>query len=453
MEYELLPNLRLPEGWTTVRLGEIATKLRSGATPKGGSRSYLPYRSKYRLIRSQNVHDHYFDDSGLANISDDQARDLAGAELEENDVLLNITGDGVTFGRVCIVPKRVLPACVNQHVMLIRLDKTRCLPEYLLAWLTLPQTKKYIESFNSGGSRRAITKGHVESFVVPLPPLLEQKAIAELVSVLNRRIELLHETNKTLESIAQAIFKSWFIDFDPVHAKAEGREPDGMDAATAALFPSEFEESELGQVPKGWWVMTLGEALEVNPRRELPKGVEAPYLDMANTPTAGHRPLQIMQRVAGSGVKFVNGDTLLAKITPSLENGKTAYVDFLQDGEVGWGSTEFIVLRPKPPLPPFFGYLLARHPAFRAFATQAMSGTSGRQRVEVSRLVQYRIVVPDAAVAEAFGRLIEPMRARIAAADEQAQTLAELRDTLLPRLISGKLRIPEAQEAVEEALS
>jgi len=171
MRFDTSLRQHLPSGWSVVRLGDIAVKIRSGATPKGGSASYLPERSKYVLIRSQNVFDHHFDSSGLANLSDEQVREVLGAEVQAGDVLLNITGDGVTFGRSCVAPSEILPACVNQHVMLIRLDHTRCLPEYLVSWLALPETKAYVESFNAGGSRRAITKAHIESFAVPLPPL------------------------------------------------------------------------------------------------------------------------------------------------------------------------------------------------------------------------------------------------------------------------------------------
>ncbi|MDT4862702.1 hypothetical protein FQZ97_973710 [compost metagenome] len=151
----------------------------------------------------------------------------------------------------------------------------------------------------------------------------------------------------------------------------------------------------------------------------------------------------VIGREMGSGTKFVNGDTLLARITPCLENGKTAYVDFLDVDQVGWGSTEFVVLRPKAPLPPYHGYLLARHSAFRDHAIQSMSGTSGRQRIQNDVLGRYPLVVPTAEVAGAFAQVVERAQQKIAANQVQAQTLTQLRDTLLPRLISGQLRLPK----------
>jgi len=285
---------------------------------------------------------------------------------------------------------------------------------------------------------------------LPLPPLAIQREVAEVLSQLDNRITLLRETSATLEAIAQALFKSWFVDFDPVRAKQEGRAPEGMDEATAALFPDGFEESELGLVPRGWRVGSLAEAYVINPQRKLKKGALAAYLDMASVPTAGHCAESVVRREMGSGSKFHNGDTLLARITPCLENGKSAFVDFLDDGETGWGSTEFVVLRPKPPLPEFHAYLLCRHAAFREFAVQSMSGTSGRQRIQNDVLERFPLAIPTASVALAFAAMVVPIQQRITENHAQSKTLTTLRDTLLPRLISGKLRLPEAEQSIQE---
>ncbi|MGQ9652429.1 MAG: restriction endonuclease subunit S, partial [Phycisphaerae bacterium] len=153
----------------------------------------------------------------------------------------------------------------------------------------------------------------------------------------------------------------------------------------------------------------------------------------------------VIDRPFGSGMRFVNGDTLVARITPCLENGKTAFVDFLQDGQVGWGSTEYIVLRPKPPLPPEFGYCFARSDDFRDFAIQSMTGSSGRQRVPAESLSHFQLVRPSSSVAQVFGRFVGPLFGRAGAVARQSRTLAALRDALLPKLISGELRIPDAE--------
>src|ERR1700722_15212001 len=179
-----------PPEWSTVRLGDIALKIGSGATPRGGEESYLPKRSTFALVRSQNVFDRRFDTTGLVYISEEQAERLKSVVLQPGDLLLNITGDGITFARSCVIPGEILPACVNQHVAIIRVDRNVADPGYILSYLTHPAVKRYIESFNAGGSRRAITKGNIESFLVPLPPLYEQRAIALILGSLDKKIEL-----------------------------------------------------------------------------------------------------------------------------------------------------------------------------------------------------------------------------------------------------------------------
>jgi type I restriction enzyme S subunit len=280
----------------------------------------------------------------------------------------------------------------------------------------------------------------------------EQKAIAHILGTLDDKIELNRKMNETLEAMAQALFKSWFVDFDPVRAKLEGRKPAGLDSATAALFPSVFQDSPLGQIPKGWTAQRLPDAIEVNPRRLLKAGVIAPYLDMKNLPTRGHCADEVVARKFNSGTKFQNGDTLLARITPCLENGKTGYVDFLEDGQIGWGSTEYIVFAPKFPLPPQFGYLLARSDALRSHAIQNMTGTSGRQRVPAECFNTFFLAVPPPKVANHFNEMTAPLMVKIKANTQESRTLATLRDTLLPKLLSGELSLPAATLAAQAGI-
>ena len=258
--------------------------------------------------------------------------------------------------------------------------------------------------------------------------------------------------NETLEAMARALFKSWFVDFDPVRAKVEGRDP-GLPEPLADLFPDSFKDSGVGEIPMGWSAAPLPDVVEVNPTRALLKGVAAPYLDMANMPTRGHSPDDVVDRAFGSGVRFMNGDTLVARITPCLENGKTAFVDFLGAGQVGWGSTEYIVLRSKPPLPDEFAYCLARSTEFRDFAIQSMTGSSGRQRVPAESLSHFRVITSPRPIPESFGRLIRPLFVRSGAAIKESRALAVLRDTLLPLLISGRLQTSSLRAFPQEMAS
>lgn len=229
---------------------------------------------------------------------------------------------------------------------------------------------------------------------IPLPSISEQRAMAHILGTLDDKIELNRRMNETLEALGWALFKSWFVDFDPVRAKMEGRQPTGMDEETAALFPDSFEDSAMGEVPKGWIVVPLPDVIAVNPRRSLSKGQLAPHLDIKNMPTEGHYPGELTERAFGSGTRFIKDDTLLARITPCLEKGKTAFVDFLSDGQVGWGSTEYIILRSKPPLPTEYAYYLARSEPLRTYAIQNMVGSSGRQRVPAQCFDSYFVTVP-----------------------------------------------------------
>ena len=345
-----------------------------------------------------------------------------------------------------------------------------------MRWLYYAIQYHKLGEIDDGSPIPSTTRAAVYVRELDVPPKDVQREMARILESIDNKIDLNRRINKTLESMAQAIFQSWFVDFDPVKAKiaakAEGRDPlraamsaicgkadaelDALPpaqyeqlAATAALFPDEMEASELGGIPKGWAVCPLPECVGINPARALKKGAVAPYLDMANVPTNAARVDNVITRAFGSGSKFINGDTLLARITPCLENGKTAYVDFLADGEVGWGSTEFIVLRPKVGLPLPFAYFLCRHPEFRAFAISQMAGTSGRQRVPNDCFGSYKVVKPSVLIAEAFGKQTTQFMRQIKSLDEESKTLAGLRDALLPRLLSGELQVPHAEaEAV-----
>jgi type I restriction enzyme S subunit len=371
------------------------------------------------------------------------------AAPQEGDIVITREAP---MGEVCQIPVG-LRCCLGQRQVLLRPHPNKVDSRFLLYALQSPYLQRQIGWNEGTGSTVSNLRIPVlEALKVPIPPVAIQKEVASTLGSVDDRIALLRETNATLEDIAQALFKSWFVDFDPIRAKAQGLEPEGMDAATSTLFPDSFEESELGLVPVGWQTLRLEDAYEINPSRKLKKGYIAPYLDMANVNTQGHVVSNVVEREVGSGAKFINGDTLLARITPCLENGKTAFVDFLLLDQVGWGSTEFLVLRPKAPLPVYHGYLLARHSAFREYAVQSMSGTSGRQRVQNDVLGRYPVVIPTKEVAEAFETVVSSIQQKITANQDHAKTLTQLRNTLLPRLISGQMRFPEMEATVENAV-
>ncbi len=427
----------------------FSTPQKNGLTrPKAVRGAGIPMVNMGELFAYPRIEDLVMD---LVAVSDGEAHFL----LEPEDLLFarqSLVLEGA--GQCSIFVGNKKPTVFESHLIRCRLNKSIANPYFYFYFFRSPAGRTAIETIaEQGAGASGIRGSDLVKLAVPCPPKERQDAVAAVLTVLDDRIALLRETNATLEAIAQALFKSWFVDFDPVRAKAEGRAPVGMDEATAALFPDGFEESELGLIPRGWRVSTLVDAFEVNPTRKLTKGSMASYLDMASLATSGHCVEAPVHREMGSGSKFRNGDTLLARITPCLENGKSAFVDFLEEGQTGWGSTEFLVLRPKAPLPEYFGYLLCRHPAFRDYAIQSMSGTSGRQRIQNDVLGRYFLAVPGFEIASVFASVVEPIQRSIAANHQSAQTLATLRDTLLPRLISGQLRLPEAEATLEDAFA
>lgn len=436
--------------WQATTLGKICD-VQGGAIQTGPFGSQL-HTSDYKekgipVVMPTNIGEGGIIEDGIARIDQVDVERLSQHKLRLNDIVFSRRGD-VTKNAL-IRPHEVGWFC-GTGCLKVRLgDELIANAKFISHCLRLPDIKDWLVRHAVGATMPNLNTGILSAVPIYLPPLQIQLDIAAMLGALDDRITLLRETNATLEAIAQALFKSWFVDFDSVHAKMEGRIPDGMDENTAALFPDGFEESELGEVPRGWQVKTLSDAFEVNPKRSLKKASMAPYLEMARLATSGHCVEPPVQREMGSGAKFCNGDTLLARITPCLENGKSAFVDFLADSEIGWGSTEFVVLRPNSPLPEYLGYLLCRHPAFREYAINSMSGTSGRQRIQNDVLGRYLLALPDGAVTAAFAEVIEPIQRSIAGNHRIAQTLASLRDTLLPRLISGHLRLSDVENQIE----
>jgi type I restriction enzyme S subunit len=420
--------------WPVVSLAEIASKIGSGATPKGGAEAYLASRHNYALVRSQNVFDCRFDQTGLAYISDEQAIGLRGAVLQPADILLNITGDGVTFGRACIVPSNILPACVNQHVSIIRLDPNRADPGYVLAFLTHPQVKAYIESFNAGGSRRAVTKGNIEAFRLPLPPLSEQRAIAHILGTLDDKIDLNRRMNVTLEAMAHALFKSWFVDFDPVRAKAEGRDP-GLPPEIADLFPDRFVESELGEIPEGWEVKGLdqiarflnGLALQKHPptdERSLPV-IKIAQLRAGHTGGADHASRDLRADYV------VNDGDILFSWSGSLECRLWAG---------GTGALNQHLFKVTSDRYPRWLCYLGIHQHIDDFRHIAAGKATTMGHIQRHHLSDAKLAVPPSHLLQLIGRVFEPIIESLWRQKANSREVDACRQALLLRLISGEVQ-------------
>ncbi len=430
---------RFGADWADATLGDVADFI-SGGTPSkerseywGGSIPWVSAKDMKRF-HLDDTEDHVTE-AGVVN----------GTKIVPAGTVL-LLARGMTLLNdvpICVANR---PMTFNQDVKALR--RKAAVRSDFLPYLLLGNKERLLSLVDlAGHGTGRLNSDELKALPISLPPEREQRAIARILGTLDEKIELNRRMNETLEAIACALFKSWFVDFEPVRAKAERRDT-GLPKAVTDLFPARLVDSQLGEVPERWQVAPLPSVIDVNPARSLRKGEIAPYLDMANMPTRSHSPEEVINRPAGSGMRFLNGDTLVARITPCLENGKTAYVDFLEGGQVGWGSTEYIVLRPKSPLPEEFAYCLARSDKFRDFAIQSMTGSSGRQRVPAEALAHYLLAVPSKEIAKHFGSFVRPLFARASAAARESQTLAALRDTLLPKLISGAVRVKDAESVV-----
>lgn len=402
--------------WTEISLREITTKIGSGATPRGGKQSYK--KSGISLIRSLNVYDFKFNERNLAFIDDEQASKLDNVEVEPNDILLNITGASVA--RCCIVNPRILPARVNQHVAIIRINRESANAEFVLNMINSRDYKNQLLTFaQAGATREALTKSTIEEFKVHLPPLPTQRKIAGILSAYDDLIENNLRRIKILEDMAQSLYREWFV-----HFRFPGHESTKMN------------DSPLGAIPEDWEVKTMPEAIEVRPKLPVPKHDDIPFIPMGSLSENSMLIGEVEHRHKAAGARFQNGDTLFARITPCLENGKTGYVQLLPDDEtICCGSTEFIVLRSKTVTPEYV-YLMARSEPFRNNAIKSMSGATGRQRVRDECFKQFLLAQPPADLLAKFQEMTKPQFELIYSLNQRNKNLRETRDLLLPKLLT-----------------
>jgi type I restriction enzyme S subunit len=320
-----------------------------------------------------------------------------------------------------------------------------------------------LAGYNSGSAQPSLNRNYIYDLRLKVPLPAEQAQIVAVLQALDNRIDLLTQTNATLDSIAQALFKSWFIDFDPVRAKDEGREPEGMDAATAALFPAELEESELGLIPKGWETSTLGSLCE------LTKGCSYKGEGLSEEDGAFMFNLGCFnaQRVfATEKIKRYTGeyrprhavspgDLIIANTDMTQARDILGRPVLVPHGfEPGFVSHHVfkVTVRPLGAHDPAalrnYLFFTFREPTFRERAVGFATGTTVLA-LPASAVTDCPACIPDAAPLMAWNEIVRPLFETIGLNEARAEQLASIRDTLLPRLISGKLRLPEPQEAAE----
>jgi len=322
---------------------------------------------------------------------------------QKDDILLTSVG---TLGKTYVVKEKDVFYFKDGNLTWFRNYKRAVIePTFLKWWLDSPIGQESLRAMTIGSTQSALTIRNLKNIKILLPPLPEQKAIAGVLSSLDDKIDLLYEQNKTLEAMAETLFRQWYIESD------EGKE------------------------------IKITEIIDFNPKETLSKGSMMDYLEMSNVQTTTFHPTRWYKRKFSSGTKYRNYDTLLARITPCLENGKSCYVTFLSNEAIGWGSTEFIVMRAKNEFHPFLIYILSKNQIFRDYAEGCMEGSSGRQRVNVTHLKEFTIIQPTKKITSLINDNLNSITDRLQYNFQQILKLESLRNLLLPKLISGGVQV------------
>ncbi len=434
-----------------VDLMTVESALRSGAIvahKDGNHGSLYPKVGEFGdegvpFLTAKLLSDGVVDVAGAPRLPDVHADKLRLGFVEVGDVLLS---HNATVGRVAIVPPFDGRLLIGTSLTYFRLNRKVINPRYLAAYFSCELFQSQLRAVMSHTTRNQVPITAQRKLNIAVPPIVVQEGIASLLEAFDSRIGLLREVNATLEAIAQALFKSWFVDFDPVRAKFNGLAPAGLDDAMAPLFPDSLEESTFGFVPKGWKVSALDEVATYLNGLALQK---FPPTDDSWLPVIKIAQLRKGDTVgaerAGRNLKpdyiIQNGDVLFSW-SGSLE------VEVWCGGEGALNQHLFKVS--SKDFPKWFYLHWTRH-HLASFRQIAASKATTMGHIQRAHLSQAKALVPPAALLNAMSAHFDPLLKRGIENELQAQTLQSLRDTLLPRLISGQLRLPEARAELEEA--
>jgi type I restriction enzyme S subunit len=357
-------------------------------------------------------------------------------------------------GRWAYVEEDANDFVVSTKLMVIRAKQDRLFPKFLYQFLTSPEIAKWLQHLaeSRSGTFPQITFDQVATLELPLPPLAEQKAIAAVLGALDAKIELNQRMNATLEAMARALFQSWFVDFDPVRAKLDRRQPVGLDKATAALFPDSFQDSEGGHIPKGWTVGKVSDLATLNRGAVTPGDFPTETFDHFSLPAFdnGRTPkVELGSAIMSNKFTVMPNSVLLSKLNPHIPR---IWMPDIHTSRRSVCSTEFMVACSKPGVSREYLFSLFSSSAFASTYGTLVSGTTGsHQRIRPENVLDMKIVTPSPSLIRVFTDIAKPMFDRINRNTEQSRTLATLRDTLLPKLLSGELRVREGEAIAEQA--
>lgn len=417
--------------WTTIRIEDadfyIGDGNYSGKYPKAKELidNGVPF------ISAKDFNGREITEKEMRYISPTLHAKLLKGHTKLHDVLIVVRGNGV--GKVGLINEKYVDANLNAQLALLRPNPNFINPEYLYYLLSSEKYYKSLLNHSSGSAQPQLTIGNLKKLEIKFPDIVRQKKIVNLLSSLDKKIESNSLIIKKLEEISQALFKRWFIDFEFVNDEKLPYKSSG----------GKMVDSELGELPLGWHVGTAKEIFDFSPTEKVKKGDSIPYVEMKNLNSSAMIYEWTHRDFSGSGSKFKQGDTLLARITPCLENGKIGYVDFLKENQVGWGSTEFIIIRSKPGIKKSFSYFFASESNFKDYAVSNMNGSSGRQRVKAGNLADYKMIIPPIEIINQYTEITEKNMKFMSNLKQQILYLKELRDSLLPKLLTGEVEIPD----------
>ena len=448
----------IPNSWQWGRLGDLVDQSRGicyGIVQPGDhDTNGIP------MVNSQNVLDGSVSPHIEFRVSKELHARFKRSTIRGGEILLTLVG--ANFGRVAIAPPAFAGFNCARPVGVIPVREH---PKFVMFCLQSPLTRQFMDNWANTTAQPTLNLKEVANLPIPLPPLAEQKAIAAVLGALDDKIELNRRMNATLEAMARALFQSWFVDFDPVRAKLDGRPPAALDPATAALFPASFQDSPLGHIPKGWEIGTLGSILDVLETGRRPKGGVGSYT--SGVPSVGAESINGIGVFDYSKTKYIPFEFF-----EKTSSGRVAHFDVLlyKDGgkpgefrpRVGLFGHDF----------PFKTFCINEH-VFRMRSVRTGQSflffTTSHQRVlddfankggkaaipgiNQPDVKSTPIVLPPKGITDAFNARADLLCDQILHNAIQSRTLATLRDTLLPKLLSGELSLPAALLAAQAGVA
>ncbi|WP_145483468.1 restriction endonuclease subunit S [Yersinia rohdei] len=407
---------------STIKIGDLG-RVVTGKTPSTKSPEY--WNGEYDFITPSDIKDDSYTVRTGRSVSNSWGKKSPQYLLPEGTTCYVCIG--ATIGKNCYVSK---PSFSNQQINAVIPDTDRFNPKYVYALLNT--ISEEVKNRASGAATPIVNKSSFSDISIEVHRKNQQDLIVNILENYDNLIENNNRRIAILEDMAQSLYREWFVNF---------RYPNHQDNLDADGKPK-LIDSPLGQIPEGWEVKNAAEVITINPKTKLVKEGEKPFVGMSGLSQGSMVIGDIIEKTGNSGAKFINGDTLFARITPCLQNGKTGYVQFLTPEQpVGFGSTEFIVFRESEYLSSEFIYLLSRSNNFREHAIQSMTGATGRQRVHNDCFASCYLPVPPKELMHEFTKLAKPMFKSIFNLSKRNENLKQQRDMLLPKLISGQIEL------------